>query len=228
MDSQPVVVGVGEFSQRPGADPVLGPVELMAEAARRAEVDSGARRSLLGAVEVVAVANILSWRHPDPGAALAEHLRLSGVRRTLLSTISGTSPQFLLNELAAEVAAGRLSAALVTGCEAMYTRRPGAASVRWAEPPWEDAGAPAEMVGDPTAGSSAFEATHQAAIPAQVYPLFETALRAASGRGVEAHQRRVAELWAGFSAVAASRPEAWTRRRFTPEEILGGEGNRMV
>ncbi len=224
-----MVVGVGEVSQRPGADPVLDPVELMAEAVRRADTDSGARRSLLGAVEVVAVANILSWRHPDPGAALAEHLRLPAVRRTLRSTISGTSPQFLLNELAADVAAGRLTAALVTGCEAMYTRRPGAASAsRWAEPPWENAGPSAAMVGDPTPGSSPFEANHQAAIPTQVYPLFETALRAASGRGVEEHQRRVAELWAGFSAVAATRPEAWTRQRFTPEEVLRGDGNRMV
>jgi acetyl-CoA C-acetyltransferase len=228
MDLDPVVAGVGEISQRAGADPVLGPRELMAEAARRAEADSGARRSLLGAVEVVAVANILSWRHPDPGAALAEHLRLPEVRRTLLSTISGTSPQFLLNELAAEVAAGRLSAALVTGCEAMYSRRPGAVTGRWAEPRWEGAGPAAEMVGDPTAGSGPFEAAHQAAIPTQVYPLFETALRAASGRGVQEHQRRLAELWAGFSAVAASRPEAWTPRSFTPDEILGGDGNRMV
>ncbi len=223
-----MVVGVGEISQRPGADPVLDPLDLMAEAARRAEADSGARRPLLPAVETVAVANILSWRHPDPGAALAEHLRLPRVGTTLLSTISGTSPQFLLNELAAEVAAGRLSVALVTGCEAMYSRRPGATSGRWAEPPWEGVEQPATLVGDATPGAGPFEAAHRAAIPTQVYPLFETALRAAAGRGVEEHQQRVAELWAGFSAVAASRPEAWTRQRFTPEEILGGPGNRMV
>jgi acetyl-CoA C-acetyltransferase len=228
MDRQPVVVGVGEITQRPGRDPALDPLGLMAEAARRAEADSSARRSLLRSVEVVAVANILSWRHPDPGAALAGHLGLPDVRSTLLSTISGTSPQFLLNELAAEVAAGRLSVALVTGCEAMYSRRRGAPSGRWAEPPWEGAGERATMVGDPTPGSGPFEAAHQAAIPTQVYPLFETALRAAAGRGVEEHQHRVARLWAGHSEVAASRPEAWSRRPFTPEEILGGPDNRMV
>lgn len=230
MDSQqPVVVGVGEISQRPGADPVLEPLDLMAEAARRAEADSGARRSLLRAVEKVAVANILSWRHPDPGAALAEHLGLPAVRRTLLSTLSGTSPQLLLNELAAEVADGRLSVALVTGCEAMYSRHPNPTRrQRWAEPAWEGGGPPATMVGDATPASGPFEAAHQAAIFTQVYPLFETALRAAAGRGLEEHQQRVAELWAGFSKVAASRPEAWTRERFTPEEILGGPDNRMV
>ncbi|HEY3238728.1 MAG TPA: hypothetical protein VGL92_04115 [Acidimicrobiia bacterium] len=237
MDLHPVVVGVGEISQRPGADPVLDPLQLMAEAARRAEADSSARRSLLRSVEVVAVANILSWRHPDPGTALAQHLGLPDVRTSLLSTISGTSPQFLLNELAADVACGRLSVALVTGCEAMYSRRPGALTSagrpgdppgRWAEPVWEGAGPPATMVGDATPGSGPFEAAHQAAIPTQVYPLFETALRTAADRGVQEHQRRVAELWAEFSEVAASRPEAWSRQRFAPEEILEGPDNRMV
>jgi acetyl-CoA C-acetyltransferase len=227
-DQLPVVVGVGEITQRPGADPLLGPLELMAEAARRAEADSGAR-SLLRSVEVVAVVRSRSWRHPNPGAALAADLRLPGVRRTLLSTTSGTSPQFLLNELAVDVAAGRLSAALVAGGEALYSERRGARpDSGWAEATGEDAGPRAEIVGDRTVASGPFEAAHHAVLPAQVYPLFETALRATSGRGVEEHQRWVAELWADFSAVAAGRPEAWTRRRYTPEEILGGDGNRMV
>jgi acetyl-CoA C-acetyltransferase len=228
-DHHPVVVGVGEISQRPGSDPVLDPLDLMAEAARRADADSSARRSLLRSVEVVAVANILSWRHPDPGAALAGHLGLPDVRATLLSTVSGTSPQFLLNELAAEIAAGRLSVALVTGCEAMYSRNRNATRRRrWAEPAWEDGGPPATMVGDDTRAYGPFEAAHQAAIFTQVYPLFETALRATAGRGVEEHQRRLAELWAEFSEVAATRPEAWSPGSFTPDEILAGPDNRMV
>ncbi|MGH8992949.1 MAG: acetyl-CoA acetyltransferase [Acidimicrobiia bacterium] len=227
--AQPVLVGVGEISQRPGADPVLSPLDLMAEAARRADADSRARRSLLRAVEVVAVPNIFSWRHPDPGAALTAHLDLPGVRRTLLSTISGSSPQFLLNELADDVAAGRLSVALVTGGEAMHSRRPGVATTgRWAEPKWKDGGPPATVVGDATTCFGSYEIAHQAAIPLTVYALFETALRAAAGRSLEEHQRRLAERWAGFSEVAATRPEAWTRQAFTPVEILPGPGNRMV
>jgi acetyl-CoA C-acetyltransferase len=62
-----------------------------------------------------------------------------------------------------------------------------------------------------------------------VYPLFETALRAANGRGVEEHQRAVSELWSRFSAVAAGNPYAWSPYEFSPAEIRTVSGdNRMV
>jgi acetyl-CoA C-acetyltransferase len=176
-------------------------------------------------VEVVAVVHILSWRHPDPGAALASRLGVEGVR-TLQTSIGGNSPQLLLNELGAEIAAGRLQAALVVGAEAMYTRR------RIERPiPWLDGEGvvPAPLLGDSQPGSSPEEAAHQAAIPTQVYPLFETAVRAAAGRSVEEHSRHVAELWSGFAAVAATRPEAWSRTRWSADDIqFPGPGNRMV
>jgi acetyl-CoA C-acetyltransferase len=222
--SLPVVVGVGQYTQRAAPEDAREPVELMVESARRAEADADALRSLLQAVELVAVVNILSWRHPDPGAVLAERLGLSGVR-TLQTTIGGNTPQFLLNELGAEIASGRLRMALVAGVEAMYTRRRAPRPLPWTEA----AGEPAPLVGDDRPGSSNEEAAHQAAIPTQVYPLFETALRAAAGRGVEEHQRGIAALWSRFAAVAAEQPEAWSRTPWTAEEIAAvAPDNRMV
>jgi acetyl-CoA C-acetyltransferase len=225
-----VIAGVGQISQRGGPVDALEPVDLMAEATRRAEADSGARRSLLRAVELVAVVNILSWRHPDPGRVLAGRLGLDGVR-TAQTTIGGNSPQLLLNELGAEVSTGRLRAALVVGAEAMHTRRRAERPLAWVEESAgveEGAGAPV-LFGDARPGTSPDEAAHHAAIPTQVYPLFETALRAAAGRGVEDHQREVARLWSGFAAVAAGQPEAWSRIPFGADEIrLPGPGNRVV
>jgi acetyl-CoA C-acetyltransferase len=231
-----VVAGVGQVSQRVDPADALEPVELMAEATRRAEADAGARRSLLRAVELVAVVNVLSWRHPDPGRVLAGRLGLDGVR-TAQTTIGGNSPQLLLNELGAEICAGRLRAALVVGAEAMHTRRRAGRSL-----PWMEAPAAAEAIGavgaeetvpvlfgDGRPGFSPEEADHQAAIPTQVYPLFETAVRAAAGRSVEDHQRAVAQLWSGFAAVAAGQPQAWSRTPFGADDIrLPGPGNRMV
>jgi acetyl-CoA C-acetyltransferase len=223
--SLPVVAGVGQYTQRVAPEEAREPVELMAEAARRAEADAETRRSLLRSVELVAVVNILSWRHPDPGAVLAERLGLPGCR-TLQTTIGGNSPQLLLNELGAEIAAGRLRVALVAGAEAMHTRRRGPRPLPWTEPSGEPA---APVIGDDRPGWTPEEAMHQAAIPSRFYPLFETALRAAAGRGVEEHQRRISELWSGFAAVAATRPEAWSPTPWTADEIRTPvPDNRMV
>src|SRR5699024_2646819 len=43
------------------------------------------------------------------------------------------------------------------------------------------------------------------------------------------HRDHLAQLWSAFSAVAASNPHAWIRRRFEPEELRDpSPSNRMV
>src|SRR5262249_20699176 len=43
------------------------------------------------------------------------------------------------------------------------------------------------------------------------------------------HQREVSELWAGFAAVAAENPYAWSRVAFSPEDIrTPARDNRVV
>jgi acetyl-CoA C-acetyltransferase len=64
-DRTPVIVGVGEITDRP-AEIVNGlePLALLIEALRRAEADSGA--ALLGEIDSLDVVNFLSWRYRDP------------------------------------------------------------------------------------------------------------------------------------------------------------------
>ena len=229
----PAVAGCGEIAQRtsPGETP-LGTLDLMVEAARRAGADADPRRRLLARAEVVASVMSISLRHPDPGGLVAERLGLSGVR-TLQSRIGGNLPQRLLNDLGAEIAAGRLDVALVVGGETVYSRKrtPADMAAEVDAPVPASQTEPAPLVGDDRPGSSADELAHQAAIPTQVYPLFESALRAAAGLGIEEHRRRVAELWAGFAAVASSaaRPAAWSAKAWSAEEIgTPGPENRWV
>ena len=222
----PAVGGAGEIAQHPGATPLLGALDLMAEAARRASADAGGR--LLERVEVVASVMSISLRHPDPGGLLAERLGLKGVR-TIQSRIGGNLPQYLLNHLGAEIAAGRLDVALVAGVETVYSRRKAPAeAVAEIDQPLP-AGEPAPQFGDDRPGWTADEAAHQIAMPVHVYPLFESALRSRAGRGLEEHRRVVSELWARFAATAGSRPAAWSSKAWSPEEIrTPGAGNRMA
>ena len=91
------------------------------------------------------------------------------------------------------------------------------------------AGEPAPLVGDDRPGWTDDEAVHQAAIPTAIYPLFEAALRAAAGRGLEEHRRVVSELWARFAAVSGTRAAAWSQKAWSAEEIrTPSPANRMV
>lgn len=224
----PVIVGVGQVSQRcDDLTAALEPVELLAAAAREARADAGGARDLV--VDTIAVSAMLSWAYPDPGALLARRLGFTA-RRTVLSTVGGNSPQLVLNELADSISRGESDVALIGGAECLFTRirarqEPGL-RLDWTvaeDPPCTD------LVGDDRPGSSPYEMAHLAVAPTQVYPLFETARRAAAGQGVTEHRAATAKLWSRFAEVSASNPHAWSRSAFGPDEIATpGSDNRMV
>jgi len=63
----------------------------------------------------------------------------------------------------------------------------------------------------------------------QVYPMFETALRARRSESFADHQVRTSELWARFSEVASTNPYAWVREPKSAEEIrTPSPSNRMI
>src|SRR5262249_56286964 len=117
------VVGGGEATERPEAPAqAREPIDLLADASRAADADAGAARSVLAAVDTIAVVDIVSWKYPDPGALLGRRLDVEP-RTTMTTTVGGNSPQLLVNELAPAVARGDVRAALVGAA--------GAASTRW-------------------------------------------------------------------------------------------------
>jgi acetyl-CoA C-acetyltransferase len=223
----PAVAGCGEIAQHDISGPgLLSALDLAVESARRAGADAGGR--LLERVELVASVMSISLRHPDPGRLVADRLGLTGVR-TLQTRIGGNLPQYLLNDLGAEIAAGRLDVALIVGTESVYSRRKAPAdAIRDLDEPLP-VGEPAPWFGDDRAGWSDDEAAHQAALPNVIYPLFEAALRAEAGRDLEEHRRLVSELWARFAAVSGTRAAAWSQKAWSAEEIrTPGPANRMV
>ena len=227
MNRNPAVAGCGEIVQHAVSGPdVLSALDLAVEAARRAGAAAGGR--LLERVELVASVMSISLRHPDPGGLVAERLGLEGVR-TLQSRIGGNLPQYLLNDLGAEIAAGELDVALIVGTETVHSRRKASADAIHELDEALPAGEPAPLVGDDRPGWSADEAAHQAALPNVIYPLFEAALRAEAGRGLEDHRRVVSELWARFAAVSGNRAAAWSQKAWSAEEIrTPSPANRMV
>jgi len=72
-DRIPVIVGVGEITDRPKEIAAgLEPLTLLEGALKRAEADSGGK--LLGDISSLDIVNFLSWRYRDPERQLADRL----------------------------------------------------------------------------------------------------------------------------------------------------------
>lgn len=228
----PIIVGVGQYTNR-SDDPAdtLEPLEMMAKVAREAEEDAESK-GLLGRLDSVGVANILSWSYGDAPGLLAEAVGAQPTDKCY-TTIGATAPQWLINRTAERIVRGESRLALVAGAEAMRGGEPwlsvlgasGRRGWRWGRR-WT---APEVMAGDARMGSSEIEMRHSVNTPLRIYPLFENAIRAHKGRSVAEHQRRLAALCERLAQVAKDNPFAWFRDGKTAEEIgTVTPENRMI
>lgn len=228
----PVLVGVGQLNVRVDrGEEAMEPTDMLAEAARRAAADTcvGDPGALLAALDTVAVVDIMSWRYRDPAALVAAALGAEP-RWRWLTVAGGNFPQTLVSRAAADITVGAADLVLIGGAEAWRTRsaaRAAQADLGWTK---QDEGAvPSERFGDDTPLVSPEEIAHGLFLPVTLYPIFESAVRAAAGRSQEEHQVEVSELWARFSEVASTNPHAWIREPKSAAEIRTvGPGNRMV
>lgn len=226
----PVVVGGGQWSNRVdhGESPVE-PVDLIAEALRRAAADTGAPNGdrLLTEADSVWTVMLISWRYANPAALVAARLGASP-RDTAVSPMGGNEPLTLVNQACRDIAAGRRDLVLIGGAEAWRSRGAGGGKqLGWTL--LADGDEPARRTGDEAPLLHPAEIARGIALPTQIYPLFEQAFRHARGRSVNDHQVVVSELWSRFSEIAAANPHAWTRTAMTPEEVRSpANGNRYI
>jgi acetyl-CoA C-acetyltransferase len=224
----PVLVGCGQVKQRCD-DPreAQEPLALMALAAERAADDAGTR-DLLRSLDSIRVPHGL-WRYANPAALLRQRFGCPRAQ-TASGPIAGSTVQRMLSHAAREIADGRRDAVLLVAAEAERTKR--RAKAAGAPLDWTvQEGPPPDETFASKAAEKAFGAWERRfrPHPPQAFALFENALRAHRGEGVQAHRARIAGLWSRFSRVAAGNPYAWIREPKTPEEIATPtEVNRLV
>jgi len=242
MDERtPVLIGAGQFTYR--GDPASSPAPsaLLKIAAERAAADAGIGTTGLAAIDSLAVVGFtidapgskrgMIPHATNPPATLSKMLG-ADPRWAVYSEMGGNTPQYLVNMLAERIARGEADLALTVGCEFLgsATKRAtkGLGFDDWAAVEDETLDPPTR-VGDPRAGSTAYEIRHGLSRPINIYPIFENALRARDKRSIPEHQARMGKLFAGFSAVAEGNPEAWFPTRRTAEELVAvSEKNRMI
>lgn len=225
----PVIVGVGQITIRPDRGQTsLEPADLMIEALRQAELDSGGT-GLLAAADAVRTVSQLSWRYRNVAALVAEAI---GAHPGELATsvMGGNLAGVMIARAAAEIQAGEAEVIVLCGGEA--TRSVSMAKAAGAKPEWtvqaEDTPSPT-TIGDERPLANEVEAARGVVMPVHIYPLFENALRARLGLTIDQHQQRLGSLWSAFAEVARNNPQAWIQSGFSPDEIATvSDDNRMI
>lgn len=234
----PVVVGVGQAAERIG-DPnyrAMSPVELAAAAARAAVDDCGTDEAA-AAIDTVAgvrqfeisgVINAPLGRSNNYPRSVANRIGASPAR-AILEIVGGQGPQHLISELAGDIAAGRSQVAMVFGSDATSTLRYFAKAE--AKPDFtetvdgdlEDRGQGIEKL------VSRYTVIHGLTSAPIQYALLENARRAGTGLGPAEYRRRMGEVFAPFTKIAASNPFAAAPVERTVDELITvTDRNRMI
>jgi acetyl-CoA C-acetyltransferase len=237
----PVLIGVGEAS-----DPISGPdylglsaVGLAAAAAQEALADSGVDPAAVAAT-IDTVAAIRQFENSTPGAVAplgrSDNFPRSVAARigadprdAILEVSGGQSPQHMVNEMAAAIAAGEREAVLLCGAEAISTARHLADAderpdfTEQVEGTLEDRGfGLAGMI-------TRYQLLHDLIAAPEQYALLENARRARLGASREAYAREMGDLFAPFTKVAADNPHAAAPVERSAEELITpSERNRPI
>ena len=225
----PILIGSGQITQRIPEDlaTVLGPIDLMMECVRHAATDAGLEEKDLRTADSLRVVHFMTGVYEDPVGLLAQRLGVSA-QDMMYTSIGGNSPQMLVNATAEALSEGRIRLAILAGVEALGSTV--AAMKQGITPDWVERDGAGPGVEPPSfAGTADYEVPYEFQRPINVYPLFENAIRAHNGWSIDEHMRRLGELFAPMSRVAAQHPGAWFPNEYTPEEISTvTKDNRMI
>ena len=222
----PVLVGAGQFKQRPdNPTEALEPVAMMAEALAQAVEDAGAPGLAARATHTWVVKG--AWPYSNPAALL--NARFGAHGKTGLSTDGGNTPQSLVNEACKRISAGEADVVLIAGAEGIWSRR--RARRAGERIPYTDQTdvLPDEYLGKDVVMNNKVEADRGLRDPICLYPVFESAFRASRGESMDDHRDRVASMWEKFNQAAVANPYSWVRTPMTAEEIRNpSPSNRLV
>lgn len=239
-DTTPVIIGVGQYSERvdqPGYEG-LSYMDLGGRALAAAIEDCAATCSVAQALDTLAAIRAFEMSRPDrePPFGGSDNVPRSFAKRVgadparaILTTTGGNTNQKLVGELATDIAAGKSQCAAIVGSEAISTVL--ALSAKGEKPDWsETVGGEMEDQGfglDGMIEPQLFAHGASGAIP--LYAIADNARRAKSGKNLEEYRREIGELFAPFTKVAAANPHAAAPVERSAEELATvTERNRIV
>ena len=224
LDRAPVIIGVGEITQKTkDLQKSLEPLGLMESAIRAADKDAG--NSVLSMIDSLDVIQEFSWPYADAPAQLSQKLGIKP-KRCVYGPVGGETPVYFIHEAALRIARGESEVAVIVGAEAQYAVT--SAQKQGAGLTWSPRDPSAKLI-------RGADYLHRTAVdlgvasPATVYPFYENATQAAWGQTPEQGRQESGRLWEKCSSVAASNPYSWQQSALSTDEIsIPTETNRMV
>jgi acetyl-CoA C-acetyltransferase len=225
---EPVLVGVGQVKHRAAdASEACEAAQHMEQALEAALEDTGSAPGVRTALERLTVIRGM-WRYPDPGRLVLDAIGAPQAT-SVLCAMGGNMAQACIIDAAEQIQAGSLDVAAILGAENLYSNR----QAKKAGEPFRVRGLdlePAVPWGSLAgAQSSDFEKSVGMTLPLNIYPIFESVIRASRGESLDEHRSRIGALWARFSEVAANHPLSWLEAPLSAEEIITPTpSNRMI
>ncbi|KFG93521.1 acetyl-CoA acetyltransferase [Burkholderia paludis] len=239
--STPVIVGVGQFTERIGSPAyrALSAVDIAAESATRAIEDAQSFDRLRAHIDAIATTRTFDDSNPlraQPFGRSNNFPRSVANRLGIAPRIAvweqggGDSPQKLVNEFCARLADGECRMVLIAGAENISTARQLKAEGRTAD--WsEQVDGSVDNRGMGLRGLVyRYNTSHGLVGTPPTYGLCETARRSALGQTAAEYGVEMGKLFAPFTRVAAANPYASSAvSPYTAEELVTvGERNRMI
>ncbi len=239
-DNTPVIIGVGQFAERPGdADyRALSHMDLAGEALAAAITDCEASADVAQAIDTIAAIRQFEISIPgvvppfgasdNPPRSIGKRVRAEP-ERAILEVVGGQGNQKLVGELAQDIAERRSHVAVIAGAEAISTVL--TLSKRGEKPDWSE-----QIGGQLDNRDVSLRAQFDRSLAANglrdiipLYAIFENRRRADLGLSLEEYRLKLGELFAPMSEVASGNPFAAAPTAYTADELATvTERNRIV
>ena len=226
--SMPVLVGVGQVTEREFDVDSSSVLDLVEQAVYKAAEDAGISKASLADLDSLVMVKSFRESTRNSPEALANRIGATRASQWLMPN-GGNGPQYLVNRYSEAIANGESRFVLFAGAEAMATARK-IVKTTGEQPPWQEAasGDPSFLVEDVEL-STPHEQQHGLWLAPGFYAMSENARRHQLGHSVEEHQLGLGDLFARFTEIAAKSPHAWYPVQRSSDEIATAtDSNRYV
>lgn len=222
----PVIIGASQYTQPKDSPNPLDPIGMMAKTCQAA-LQEASLKGKKDLIDTLYVSNIYCLAYDNAPEDLAKRLEIHPIEK-YYAPIGGNTPQMLVNRAAKAIELGEAQFVLITGGESCYSLSRGKKKEIVLN--WEKGSSTPnnKALLEYASKMSDSEKIYKIFRAPNAYALFETALRAKTGKSLQNHLEHMGSLFEKFSKIASKNLYAWSRRSFKKEEIISPAPNNRI